>query len=102
MNSSLRDIANLVQGMVIGNDAITVSTLSPIDNILPGSLVFAEGEDNIKLAENSEAAAILIGQGTIDSPKPLIQVKTLLKHLLPYSTIFIPQGEYLREYTPLL
>ncbi|HAU1183086.1 TPA: UDP-3-O-(3-hydroxymyristoyl)glucosamine N-acyltransferase [Legionella pneumophila] len=90
MNSSLRDIANLVQGMVIGNDAITVSTLSPIDNILPGSLVFAEGEDNIKLAENSEAAAILIGQGTIDSPKPLIQVKNPFKAFIALLNHFYP------------
>ncbi|CAM2844036.1 UDP-3-O-(3-hydroxymyristoyl)glucosamine N-acyltransferase [Legionella worsleiensis] len=74
MNTPLSDIAHLVQGVIIGDGAITISSLSPIDNITAGSLVFAEGEDNIKRAEQSEAAAILVGQGTSNSIKPLIQV----------------------------
>lgn len=90
MNSSLGDIANLVQGVVLGDDSIHISSLSPIDDILSGSLVFVEGEDNLKIAEASAAAAILVGQAIVHSSKPLIQVPhpfkafiTLLQHFNP-------------------
>lgn len=91
MNTSLCDIANLVQGTVIGNDSITVSTLSPIDNIIPGALIFADGEENFKLAENSEAAAILVSQAIIDSKKPLIQVQNPFKAFIALLNHFYPQ-----------
>lgn len=74
MNTSLRDVAGLVQGVVIGDNSVVISSLSPIDNIACSSLVFAEGEENLKLAEQSEAAAILVGVKVTESTKPLIQV----------------------------
>lgn len=91
MNTSLCDIANLVQGKVIGDDSIEISTLSPIDDIMSGSLVFAEGEENIKLAEQSEAAAILVGQTTTQSNKTLIQVSHPFKAFIKLLNHFAPQ-----------
>lgn len=88
MNLSLSDIAQLVQGTIIGDPSITVSALSPIDAILPGSLVFAEGEDNIKRAEDSAAAALLVHHKINQSSKALIQVAHPFKafiQLLNYS-----------------
>ncbi|KTD34607.1 UDP-3-O-[3-hydroxymyristoyl] glucosamine N-acyltransferase [Legionella moravica] len=90
MNTSLCDIANLVHGVVVGDDSILISSLSPIDNITPGSLVFAEGEGNIELAEQSEAAAILVGQSTIKSNKPLIQVQHPFKAFIKLLNHFNP------------
>lgn len=90
MNTSLGDIANLVQGIVIGDDSILISNLSPIDNISHGSLVFAEGEEHIRTAEESDAAAILVSHAIQKSNKTIIQVKrpykafiTLLNHFHP-------------------
>ncbi|WP_298624941.1 UDP-3-O-(3-hydroxymyristoyl)glucosamine N-acyltransferase [uncultured Legionella sp.] len=90
MNTSLSDIANLVQGVVIGDASIKIATLSPIDNILPGSLVFAEGEENIKLAEQSEAAAILVGMAVSQCKKPLVQVKKPFKAFIQLLNHFNP------------
>ncbi|KTD76613.1 UDP-3-O-(3-hydroxymyristoyl)glucosamine N-acyltransferase [Legionella waltersii] len=94
MSTSLRDLAGLVQGSVIGNDALTITEISPIDNIIPGSIVFAEGEDNIKTAEMSDAAALLVGKNISDLKKPHIQVQhgfkafiTLLNHFNPKKEI---------------
>lgn len=75
MSYSLEDIANIVQGIVIGDDSIRISILSPIDDISPGSLVFADSNENIKRAEASQAAAVLVNLQTSVSIKPLIQVK---------------------------
>lgn len=90
MSYSLRDIANKVHGVVIGDDSIKISFLSPIDEIIPGSLVFADGNENIKLAEASQAAAVLVNEKISVSTKPLIQVKhpfkafiTLMHHFNP-------------------
>lgn len=90
MNTSLCDIANLVQGIVIGDPSIKISILSPIDKIEPGSLVFAEGEDNVKLAEQSEAAAILVGMTATQSKKPLIQVQKPFKAFVQLLNYFNP------------
>jgi len=113
MSISLYDIANLVEGVVIGDDSIKISSLSPIDNIIPGTLVFAEGEVNIKLAEASEAAVILVNKSTSISKKPLIQVPhpykafiTLLHHFNPskktvpgiHPTAVIGEGVQLGEH----
>ncbi|PWY55741.1 UDP-3-O-(3-hydroxymyristoyl)glucosamine N-acyltransferase [Legionella qingyii] len=90
MSYSLRDIANKVQGVVIGDDTIKISLLSPIDEIIPGSIVFADSNENVKLAEASQAAAILVNEQITVSQKPLIQVKhpfkafiTLMHHFNP-------------------
>ncbi len=90
MNISLSEIANLVQGVVIGDGSIQISTLSAIDNIQSGTLVFAEGEDNFKAAEASKAAAILVSQKTTESSKPLIQVSHPFKAFIQLLHYFNP------------
>lgn len=90
MHAALKDIAELVEGTVIGDDALMIHALSPIDEIKPGSLIFADGTDHLKQAEASEAGAILVSKSVKQSNKPLIQVEkpfqafiTLLKHYYP-------------------
>lgn len=90
MNSSLCDIANLVQGKVIGDDSVIISSLAPIDNITAGSLVFAEGADKIQLAESSGASAILVNSQISHSTKPLIQVSHPFKAFIKLLNHFSP------------
>ncbi|HRD69321.1 MAG TPA: UDP-3-O-(3-hydroxymyristoyl)glucosamine N-acyltransferase [Legionella sp.] len=97
MNTSLCDIANLVQGMVIGDDSIRISALSPIDNILAGTLVFADSEENLKRAEASPAAAILVNLKTTSKEKPIIQVPHPLKAFIKLLHYFNPSPKHLPE-----
>lgn len=90
MSASLCDIANLVHGVIIGDDSIRVSSLSPIDNIAPGTLVFADSNENLQLAEGSQAAAILVSQAISVSQKPLIQVAHPLKAFISLLHYFNP------------
>ena len=90
MNASLYEIAALIQGVVVGDEQCMVSALSPIDNVLSNALVFAEGADNLKLAEASNAAAILVANDVVRVDKPIIQVanpfkafRQLLLHFYP-------------------
>lgn len=90
MSASLREIASLVHGTVIGDDSLSVSALSPIDEIAPGTLVFADGAENIKIAEASSAAAILVSQQISSSSKPLIQVTHPFKAFIALLNHFNP------------
>ncbi|MCL9684507.1 UDP-3-O-(3-hydroxymyristoyl)glucosamine N-acyltransferase [Legionella maioricensis] len=116
MNISLCDIANLVQGTVIGDASIKISSLAPIDDIISGALVFAEGEDNLRLAEASEASAILVSSKITQSKKNLIQVAhpfkafiKLLHHFQPakkvnigiHPTAVIGEGVQLGEHVSI-
>lgn len=91
MNATLKEIAKLVQGVVIGDAELRVCGLSPIDNISINSLVFAEGEENIKLAEQSPAAAILLAKEAKGINKPMIQVQNPLKAFITLLHHFYPE-----------
>lgn len=87
MKASLAEIAALVQGEVVGDATQMITRFSPIDHIEAGALVYAEGLDNFKQAEASEAAAILVAQSFDSDKKTLIKVAepfkafiTILQH----------------------
>jgi len=90
MKATLSDIAALVDGTIIGPPQLEIFSLAPIDNIVPHALVFAEGSDNLKVAEASCASAILVASNISDMNKPIIQVANpfsafikLLHHFYP-------------------
>ena len=90
MKASLLEIATLVEGVVVGDKNLIISALSPIDNIIANALVFAEGSDNLKRAEASDATAILVASNVENVNKPIIQVANpfgafikLLHHFYP-------------------
>ena len=90
MNASLDDIAKIVNGVVKGDASILIQTLSPIDSIIPQSLIFAEGADNIKRAEASEAAAVLVSNQVETLQKPMIQVANPFKAFMQLLLHFYP------------
>ncbi|MDX1836096.1 UDP-3-O-(3-hydroxymyristoyl)glucosamine N-acyltransferase [Legionella taurinensis] len=93
MKASLVEIANRVQGTVVGDEQLLVQCISPIDNILAGSLVFADGTDNLKIAEQSDAAAILVNLSVTSDVKPVIQVKNPIKAFIELLNHFYPQPQ---------
>jgi UDP-3-O-[3-hydroxymyristoyl] glucosamine N-acyltransferase len=91
MNISLSEIASLIQGVVVGDSSICISTLSPIENIKVNSLVFAEGKENLKHANTSEAAALLVSDEVQETSKPLIQVREPYKAFIKLLNLFYPE-----------
>jgi len=91
MRVSLAEIAQLVNGEIVGNEQQIITSISPIDHIEKGSLVYAEGEANLSRAVNSEAGALLVDNNIENNEKPLIKVGhplkafiTLLHHFNPH------------------
>ncbi|OGV47836.1 MAG: UDP-3-O-(3-hydroxymyristoyl)glucosamine N-acyltransferase [Legionellales bacterium RIFCSPHIGHO2_12_FULL_42_9] len=90
MKATLSEIAPLIQGEIIGDEHIVVSALSTIDHIIPGSLVFVDGETSLKIAEESDAAVILVTKGITRSKKPLIRVAHPFKDFVQLLAHFYP------------
>ncbi len=91
MHASLSEIAKIVDGTIIGDATLTITALSPIDNIGKQSLIFAEGADNLKTAELSDATAILVDLSVKKSSKPMIQVPHPFKAFIKLLHHFYPQ-----------
>ncbi len=90
MQSTLLEIANLVQGEVIGDGSLMICALSPLECTTPHALIFADGNDNLKKAAASSAVAVLVAEHVTEFNKPLIRVAepfsafmTLIKHFYP-------------------
>lgn len=91
MDVSLTEIANLINGVIIGDKNIRISTLSPINDVAPNSLIFAEGADNLKKAELSGAAAILVANTVTNSSKTIIKVTNPFKSFIDLLSHFYPE-----------
>ena len=93
MNASLFEIATLIEGVVVGDKNLMIAALSPIDNIISNALVFAEGSDNLKHAEASNAAAILVSSNIEGISKPIIQVANPFLAFIKLLHHFYPQRQ---------
>lgn len=90
MNASLYDIAQLIHGRIIGDGALLISSLASIDNSTDGALIFADSEANLKVAESSCAAAVLVSPQITQSSKPIIQVDNPFKAFIQLLNHFNP------------
>jgi UDP-3-O-[3-hydroxymyristoyl] glucosamine N-acyltransferase len=68
------EIANLVGGKVLGQESIKVTGFAAAANCKPGDLTFAENDAYFAKAEESPAAAILVGDSFVSARKTLIRV----------------------------
>jgi UDP-3-O-[3-hydroxymyristoyl] glucosamine N-acyltransferase len=93
MSISLKEIATQVQGVVVGDETLVISGLSPIDQVMPDALVFAEGADNLKRAEESCASAILVANDVKSADKTIIQVANPFKAFIQLLQHFYPEPE---------
>lgn len=90
MNLNLSDIASLVNGQLIGDANLLISGVSPIENVRAGTMVFADGAQNLQRAEESAAAAILVSRHHTSAVKPVIQVAHPLKAFIQLIECFHP------------
>ncbi len=90
MQASLFEIAELIQGDVVGDGTLVIEALSPIEHVAEHAMVFAEGNENLKKAMASTALAVLVAEHVTELNKPMIRVAepfsafiTLLNHFYP-------------------
>jgi UDP-3-O-[3-hydroxymyristoyl] glucosamine N-acyltransferase len=74
MKRSLEQVAEHVQGRVVGDGGVEVTGISSITSASAGDLVFVEDEKNLRLALESRASAVIAGEfaAAAESAKPLL------------------------------
>lgn len=83
-------LANQIQGEIVGDGAVEITGLAPADAARKGDLTFAEKESYFAAANQSDATAILVAGDFGPSPKVLIRVanpRMAMARLLP---VFFP------------
>jgi len=93
MHLTAAQIAEQLQGEIIGDGSVQINGLAPADRARAGELTFAENPAYFAAAEQSEAAAILVAGPVSSSRKVLIRVpnaRVALARVLP--VFFPPEG----------
>lgn len=93
MSFTASQIAEKLQGEVVGDGSVQITGLAPASFAKPGDLTFAEKETYLAAAEESQAAAVLVPAGFVSSKKVLIRVanpRVAMARLLP---IFVPPDQ---------
>src|SRR5580692_6278836 len=94
MSLTASQIAEKLQGEVVGDGSITLTGLATADGAKPGDLTFAEKDTYLAAAEESQASAILVPKEFTSSKKVLIRVpnaRVAMAKLLP---IFFPPDQH--------
>ena len=100
MSFTAAEIAERVQGQVIGDPSISLTGFAPAGTAKPGDLTFAENEIYFARAEQSAAAAILMDGTYSSAQKTLIRVanaRIAFARILP---LFHPEASFPAEVHP--
>ena len=87
-------IAEQVQGEVMGEATTPITGLAPADSAKAGDLTFAEKEAHFVAAEQSAASAILVSGPFTSSAKILIRVRNPRVAFATVLPIFFPPEQY--------
>lgn len=94
------ELAEKLQGQVVGDGSVLLTGLAPANHARAGELTFAETPEYFAAAEASEAAAVLVSQPFTSAKKVLIRVanpRVALARLLP---LFFPPDEQVQGIHP--
>jgi UDP-3-O-[3-hydroxymyristoyl] glucosamine N-acyltransferase len=100
MTFTAAQIAEQLQGQVVGDGSIQLSGLAPADRARPGELTFAENAAYFAAAEQSQAAAVLVAEPFESANKVLIRVANARVALARVLPLFFPPEEYPRGIHP--
>ncbi|MFA6078267.1 MAG: UDP-3-O-(3-hydroxymyristoyl)glucosamine N-acyltransferase [Candidatus Omnitrophota bacterium] len=88
----IRELAQLIEGIVEGDGDIDIKGMSGIETAKPGDLTFAMDEAFLASAEKSRASCILTNNSARRSSKALIKVSNpKLSFLIIYNTLNTPK-----------
>ena len=88
MNTTVRQLAALVQGTVVGDADLTVRAARPLGEAQAGDITFIEDDKHAPLLHNCRASAAVVpsslppnGMALIQVPDPLSAFATIVRHL---------------------
>ncbi|HZR16142.1 MAG TPA: UDP-3-O-(3-hydroxymyristoyl)glucosamine N-acyltransferase [Verrucomicrobiae bacterium] len=90
MSFTIAQIAERLNGEIVGDASVRVTGLAPADRARPGELTFAENAAYFAAAERSQAAAVLVSEPFASSSKVLIRVANARVALARVLPLFFP------------
>jgi UDP-3-O-[3-hydroxymyristoyl] glucosamine N-acyltransferase len=94
MTITAAQIAEQLQGQVLGDGSVPLTGLAPADSARAGDLTYAESEAYFAAAEQSQAAAVLVS-GEFTSPRKVVirvrNARVAMARILP---VFFPPDEH--------
>ena len=87
-------IAEKLQGEIVGDGSVQLTGLAPADRARAGELTFAENPTYFAAAEQSQAAAILVAGPLVSTGKVLIRVRNVRVALARVLPVFFPAEEH--------
>jgi UDP-3-O-[3-hydroxymyristoyl] glucosamine N-acyltransferase len=96
------EIAHHVGGQVLGDGAVRLKAMAPVDTAKPGDLTFAENDDYFARAEKSAASAILVDDlvASNANTKVLIRVANARVAFAKVLSLFFPPPTFLPSIHP--
>ena len=94
MTFTVQEIAQKLQGELIGESAVQITGLAPAGLARAGELSFAENATYFATAEQSQAAAILVDGPFVSATKPLIRVRNARVALARLLPLFFPPEQH--------
>jgi UDP-3-O-[3-hydroxymyristoyl] glucosamine N-acyltransferase len=94
MSYTAAQLAEKLQGHVIGDGSVQLTGLAPADRARAGELTFAENAVYFAAAEQSKAAAILVAEPFVSASKVLIRVANARVALARVLPLFFPPEEH--------
>ena len=94
MEMTLKEVADMVKGDLIGGPSITVRTITNLEGAGPGALIWIEKKRYLKAAEETEAEAIICKDDIETSSKPLIRVENPKLAFARLAQIFFPPRQF--------
>jgi len=91
MPFSAAEVANHLQGKVVGDPSVTLKGFAPAERAQASDLTFAENEGFFAKAEQSEASAIIVGGEFKSARKTLIQVSNPRVAFAKALELFFPE-----------
>ncbi|MBC7189928.1 UDP-3-O-(3-hydroxymyristoyl)glucosamine N-acyltransferase [Candidatus Aerophobetes bacterium] len=74
MSKSLRELAQIVEGEVEGENVL-IKGAARVEDVKEGEITFAVSDKFLRLAENSRASAVIVDEKVKKFSKPIIRVK---------------------------
>src|SRR5260370_31183151 len=104
MSFTAAELAEKLQGEVVGDGSVELIGLAPADRARAGELTFAENAAYFAAADQSQAAAILVAGAFESSSKVLIRAANARWALARALPVFFPPAQHPRaiQRTPVL
>lgn len=88
------DIAQRLQGEIVGDGTVLLTGFAPAESARAGDLTFAENESYFARAEKSAASAILVGSRFTSSTRTLIRVTNARVAFARVLPLFFPEPTF--------